>query len=237
MMPPPQPKGQAPCSKLGHRVEWSMRFTIVTNGDFPQSLNRRILQWVHSSRVIAADGGLTYALSQNIQPELWVGDGDSVSQDDLGFFQKQGGRVIPLSRYKDQTDTEAALQKALDHGAQEILLLGGGGGRFDHLFANFFLFQKYHQLKLWVTPKEEMQVLAGITEIQLPKGAVVSFIPLETGTTVASSTGLEWPLESWDFHQGISLSNLTTQEKITIRLDSGRLLLVKPGQTNGITKD
>jgi thiamine pyrophosphokinase len=208
-----------------------MLFTVITNGDFPDSLPQHTLEQIQSSEIIVADGGLKNAWNLGLNPRVWIGDGDSTDKEDLKAFKAQGGRVQKLDPYKDYTDTEEALRFAQKSGASEMILLGGSGGRFDHLFANFFLFNIFPALKTWITPWESMRVIERNYQISIASGTVLSFIPLNEDAQVASSQGLEWPLEKWDFMRGISLSNMSTGEKITIRMESGRLLLVKPKLT------
>ena len=89
--------------------------------------------------VIAADSGLDAATDNGIPVDLVVGDLDSASPQAIARARRAG---VPISQHpidKDATDLELALAAAVRSGAVEILVLGGFGGRLDHLLANTLL--------------------------------------------------------------------------------------------------
>ena len=81
--------------------------------------------------VIAADAGLRHLARLGIQPDLALGDFDS-----LGYVPEAPSvEVCPVR--KDDTDTMAALKRAHELGFWRVLIFGGlGGARFDHSLAN-----------------------------------------------------------------------------------------------------
>lgn len=89
--------------------------------------------------VIAADSGLDHAMGAGIAVDLVIGDLDSVSADALAAARAAGVAVEQHPPDKDATDLELALAAAVRHGAAHIVVLGGGGGRIDHLLANAML--------------------------------------------------------------------------------------------------
>ena len=87
--------------------------------------------------VIAADAGYRHAKSLGITPSVLLGDFDSLgvpdADDTVEIFQ------VPAE--KDVTDTQLAVQVALERGATELLILGGLGGRADHLLSNLSILE------------------------------------------------------------------------------------------------
>ena len=81
--------------------------------------------------VIAADAGLKHLARLGIEPDIALGDFDS-----LGYVPEAPSvEVCPVR--KDDTDTMAALKRALELGYRRGLIFGGlGGARFDHSLAN-----------------------------------------------------------------------------------------------------
>lgn len=81
--------------------------------------------------VIAADAGLKHLARLGIEPDIALGDFDS-----LGYVPEAPSvEVCPVR--KDDTDTMAALKRALELGYRRVLIFGGlGGARFDHSLAN-----------------------------------------------------------------------------------------------------
>lgn len=81
--------------------------------------------------LIAADAGLLHLERLGLAPDLALGDFDS-----LGYVPEAPQvEVCPVR--KDDTDTMAALRRALELGYRRALIFGGlGGRRFDHSLAN-----------------------------------------------------------------------------------------------------
>ncbi len=80
--------------------------------------------------VIAADAGLNYLKSEGIEPNLTVGDFDSLGSVPLG------ADVVTHSPEKNETDMLLSVCEALSRKAKHIIIYGGTGGRPDHEFAN-----------------------------------------------------------------------------------------------------
>ena len=90
--------------------------------------------------VIAVDGGLNYCSVLEVEPDLILGDFDSVSQEQkeaLLELQRQiPNRVISLKPEKDDTDMLAALKLGLDYGYTNFNIYAATGGRLEHTIAN-----------------------------------------------------------------------------------------------------
>lgn len=78
--------------------------------------------------VIAADAGLLNAKKMGVKPNVLLGDFDSLGEPDVD----PGVKIIRLPAEKDDTDTQAAVDLALEQGAREIVIIGGLSGRLDH---------------------------------------------------------------------------------------------------------
>lgn len=100
--------------------------------------------------LIAVDGGLDYCRLLGLEPDLVLGDFDSVGEDQLALVaqweEQSPERVIRLKPEKDDTDTLAAIRVALERGYTSFLLYGATGGRLEHTIANVqcLLFLKRH---------------------------------------------------------------------------------------------
>ena len=81
--------------------------------------------------VLAADAGYEICKREGIEPDLLLGDFDSMEQPE--DFQRV--RRVPVE--KDDTDTMLAVKTALENGCDTIYIYGGTGGkRLDHTLAN-----------------------------------------------------------------------------------------------------
>lgn len=90
--------------------------------------------------VIAVDGGINYCGVLNIEPDILIGDFDSVNETQrqaiLQMKEEAPERVVVLKPEKDDTDMLAALRLGLEKGYDYFLIYGGCGGRMEHTLAN-----------------------------------------------------------------------------------------------------
>jgi thiamine pyrophosphokinase len=177
------------------------------------------------------------AENAGIQPDWICGDMDSL--DDLGRLEKYPAeRVIRYPCDKDYTDTELALSLLWEKGCDEVWILGGGGGRVDHIFALRALFERDRFPRRWCTAAEDIFAVqapavfeSGLlfgAENAVP-GAPVSVFPLGPGPWKASSSGLQWPLDNLSWNRGFfGLSNRSTGEVFSIKAEAGRFMVICP---------
>lgn len=90
--------------------------------------------------VIAADGGLMYLSVLGIEPDLIIGDGDSLGEDFKEAVEQirllAPEKIITLPTVKDDTDMLAAVKTGLKMGYRNFRLYGANGGRLEHTIAN-----------------------------------------------------------------------------------------------------
>ncbi len=86
------------------------------------------------SYIICADGGLRHAQKMGIEPDLIIGDRDSWN----GEYPDEIKTIVSPPE-KDLTDTNLCIDNAIEHGCDEIILIGALGGRRDHEFSHICL--------------------------------------------------------------------------------------------------
>ena len=185
---------------------------ILTGGEGPE---KPVLK--EYSTIIAADSGYDLAKRLGLDVDLVVGDLDSTAYRDeiiaKGFE--------PCPRDKDESDSELAILK-LPTKAYD--LVGGGGGRLDHLFSLIALFEKYWPPRYWFTSSDFIISVDNSLRLNLPLQSDIRFISLGAYATV-NCTDLVWPLEDFQLNQkSLSLSNRNTVGSINIRT-RGRILV------------
>ncbi len=112
-----------------------MKCWIITGGEL---FYDRIAERPHKDElVIAADAGYRHAKALGITPSVLLGDFDSLGVPDV----EDGVEVLQVPAEKDVTDTQLAVQVALERGATELVILGGLGGRVDHLLSNLSILE------------------------------------------------------------------------------------------------
>jgi thiamine pyrophosphokinase len=184
--------------------------------------------------VIAADGGARHAPALGVRIDLWVGDGDSVSRDDLDRLAADGVAIERAPTDKDETDAELALLAALSAGAARITIVGAlGGERLDHELGNIWLLAHPglagRDARL-VGARTRIRLLApGRTELTGRAGDLVSLLPFGGDATGITTEGLRYPLRDEPLVGGPSrgLSNVRLAEAAAVTIRAGRLLAVE----------
>jgi len=209
---------------------------VVTGGEGPepQTLGRIFADLEAGALIVAADSGLRLAEAAGLEPHWIVGDMDSLGCDGSGesrLARYPGERVVRHAADKDQSDTELALSLLWEKGCAEAWVIGGGGGRIDHLFGIRDLFERERFPRRWITAAEDMRCIEGgdTANQRLAAGNLVSVFPLGGGPWKAESRGLKWPLGSVRWERGkYSLSNEAAGEHVAISAVQGRFLVIFP---------
>ncbi|MFP4429827.1 MAG: thiamine diphosphokinase [Spirochaetota bacterium] len=200
---------------------------VVTGGRIPsRDTFRRFLDPPYL--VVAADSGVDNAARLGLSPDFALGDFDSIENTDL-LSALPPDRVFRYPREKDLTDTELALAFLDENDIITRVVVGGGGGRIDHLLALTSLFHRRSAPSLWITHNAVLSRLDGEHTFDLGEGRLVSFFPLGGGPCTMKSSGLRWPLDNLTWYPGdVGLSNETTAPTVSISVHSGALLMVQP---------
>ncbi|MBN2049339.1 MAG: thiamine diphosphokinase [Spirochaetales bacterium] len=177
--------------------------------------------------IIAADSGFDTLLRCGLIPDYVIGDMDSVTRKkELKKIDPQ--RVILHPPEKDDTDTDLAVMFAHGLGADTIVLVGGGGGRIDHLMGILSLFDREIHPQRWFTDKEILESVDGNIEVRGMAGTRVSFFPVGTEVCTMESSGLQWPLDPLTWKKGdAGISNVITRDVMKVTMKTGRLLMVR----------
>src|SRR6185312_12586989 len=88
------------------------RIIIFANGELPDLEKARILLQ-ENSYIICADGGTRHTLALAVQPNLIIGDMDSIEKGQLQELQKTGVSIELYPRDKNETDLELAINQAI----------------------------------------------------------------------------------------------------------------------------
>jgi thiamine pyrophosphokinase len=198
---------------------------LVTGGDIPPflALESRMTEF---SFICAADSGLDAVRAWGLEPDLVVGDMDSLS-DPAILGQYRNVRTFPCD--KDDTDTEIGIRELRNRGYGRVVVAGGGGGRLDHLLALRALLERDDGPDEWLTAAERIVRIRVATSFVVKPGTTVSVFPLGDGASGMKSCGLKWPLDglSWDRgHFGVS--NMATDATVFIEPGARPLFVILP---------
>lgn len=187
-----------------------------------------------SDLVIAVDGGLGYCSVLGVEPDLILGDFDSVSPEEAKALEKLEQRiperVIRLPREKDDTDTLAALKEGLHRGYRDFRIYGGTGGRFDHTFANIqcLLFLKKRGAVGYLVDGNGMMLVLEDETVEFQKGleGILSLFSLSQESSGVTIKGMKYPLEQAVLRNDypVGISNEFTSEQAVISVEKGQLV-------------
>lgn len=183
---------------------------------------------------IAVDGGLSYCPVLNVEPDLLIGDFDSVSEQEkeaiAALQQEIPERVICLPAEKDDTDMLAALKYGLELGYRDFRIYAGTGGRFDHTLANIqcLLYLKNHGACGYLVDGTGMMLVLQNESVSFRKEleGYLSLFSLGKEAKGVTISGMKYSLQDAvitnDFPIGIS--NEFIGEAATISVEDGELV-------------
>ncbi len=204
---------------------------IMTGGTTAKedSFYQKIL--LKAKYIIAADSGYQVLTRLNLQPHVLLGDMDSITEDLATIKQKI--EVLQYSPLKDKTDTELALELAINRGFKQLYILGGIGSRLDHSLANLYLLINIHRqncVAKIMNPWHEIQLLCPDNPITIT-GKHKDLLSLLAITDVKglTVTGCKWNLQNETILRGSSrgISNYLQKNKATFSLEQGMAFLMK----------
>ena len=118
-----------------------MRAFIYTGGSIDKT---NITEHPKSDDIcIAADSGYKNALALGDKVSVLVGDFDSYT-DEL----PKDAEIVKVPSEKDFTDTQLAVKEALSRGADEVIIIGGLGGRLDHTLSNLDILPELWRMRV-----------------------------------------------------------------------------------------
>ncbi len=205
-----------------------MNVTVVLNGEPPSP--ERLRRAAEKSQVYAADGGAKACRTASVRPVLVVGDFDSQNRVDL-----PGDWVCLADTDQNFTDFEKVLRR-LPEDMTSLTVLGGLGGRLDHVWNNLTLAAGVcESVRVCFAGERERlwRVTAGCPlSLDLASGALVSLLPLGAVSGVCSR-GLRWELRGGALGPGRGLAQSNVADgPVDITVGSG-VLFVWSGRAAG----
>ena len=204
------------------------RAVLFSNGEARSPERLRIRE---DDFLIAVDGGLKHLEKLKLNPDLLIGDLDSVDPRYLQNLEKSSAEVLRFDPQKDDTDLALALREAIKRGYRHIVIAFGLGGRVDHLLASLGLLE---------VAKAESIVLSfddGTTRVFLFDDEIkldtelqdlISLIPWRGDALVHETQNLAYALrDEWlPFGTTRGVSNVALAEEIRVSLSKGELLII-----------
>lgn len=182
--------------------------------------------------VLCCDGGIRHLEKLKISPDVIIGDLDSADSAQVARYAAQGVKILKYPSDKDDTDTQLALEYALELKPEAIEIWGAFGGRIDHSLANLFLLGlgEKEGIKIRLIDEYCEAFVAGKTVAFIEaKGQTVSLIALSSQVTGISLQGFRYPLNNalLEMAKPRGISNVITAVPATISVGSGNLLVIR----------
>lgn len=202
-------------------MEWAADFVKINNYD----------------RIIAVDGGLSAANLLQLIPDVIVGDFDTVSSELLEHYTKyKKCRTVRLNPVKDDTDTQCAMNIAIEMGADEVDIIGGTGGRIDHELANIFMLKMALERGIKAVMYDEINkiyVIRGHNRLKRDSmyGRYISFVQLEGPAKDVTMNGFLYNVEHFDFDTSkeyrLGVSNEFKDDEAEINIGHGMFVVTE----------
>ena len=187
---------------------------------------------IGNTLIIACDGGVRHLQKLGIEPVVIVGDMDSIEPSQPASYSAEGVKIIKYPANKDFTDTELALDYALNLKPTAIYIWGALGGRIDHALANVFLLRKGQKagIKTYLIDEYcEAFVVDKEAAFVDAKGVTVSLFAFSSKVEGLSLSGFVYPLQDAVLTMGESLgvSNIINDVHAKISVRTGNLLVIR----------
>lgn len=205
-----------------------MKAVIVAGGKAPnKDLFLREIE--DANYLIAADSGVNVFHKYNVSPDVLLGDFDSAKCEAINAFKEI--EIVKFKPEKDFTDSELAFKNAIEHGADEIVLLGCTGTRLDHTIANIGLLKLALDSNIKAVIKDENNCIFLIskdTVLQGSYGQTISFQAFRETVRNFYIIDAKYPLDDYnlEFGDGRTVSNEFIDKPIKITFSCGTVMVI-----------
>ena len=206
-----------------------MKDTIIVSGGNIQK-NK-----TENTCLIAADRGVEFFMGTDLEPDVAVGDFDSLSAEGAKYMETlKHTEIRRLKPEKDDSDTQSAANYAIEQGTERIMILGATGNRIDHLMANFGLLMLGKTKQVQIVLVDAYNYMSLIESGMILKkeeqfGKYVSFFPIEGEVTGLTLKGFKYPLNSYTLKvedSGLTVSNEISDPEAEVTFETGKLLMI-----------
>ncbi|MDD4797854.1 MAG: thiamine diphosphokinase [Eubacteriales bacterium] len=211
-----------------------MKAVIVLGGDPPSAalLRREAAQ---ADVVLCADKGAQYALAAGVTPTMVLGDMDSLGD----AARRLACLGVPMVRHpaeKDETDGQLAVDKAVELGATQAVLLGGFGQRLDHTLGNLMLLIRLEKRGVAATmhdDRTQARAACGDTVLCGSAGDILSVLPFGDTVQAGPTENLKYVLPQpthLPADATIGISNVMAADTCRVGIRGGWAFLLRTRQ-------
>ncbi|MCT7904978.1 Thiamine pyrophosphokinase [Candidatus Ornithobacterium hominis] len=206
--------------KISKALKNSMKKALlIINGEPPKEK----IDISKFNGIFCTDGAYAKALEIGIQPEVIVGDLDSICLENLDS-------TIEVLRRSNQnfTDFHKSLVEIEKRGFQSVDVYGATGLEHDHFLGNLSTALKFKD-KIRISFHDDFSVFFFAKNpviLHNTKNRIISLYPFPLAKNVVSE-GLFYPLNKVDLqlNEFISTRNHSLEEEVKIQYDEGEMLV------------
>jgi thiamine pyrophosphokinase len=183
--------------------------------------------------VIAADSGYdnAKALGYAERRDFIVGDFDSTKEK--AFCSR--AKIIRVPSEKDETDTQLAINTAIENGADELYIIGGLTGRLDHTLSNIYLLESLTNSGIYACicdGKNRVRYLKERSSLLIQKSEYKYFglLPADREIKGVSIDGAKYPLKNAKLTRNdpsFAISNEVTENFAMVSTKKGGLCVIE----------
>lgn len=186
--------------------------------------------------MIAADRGMEFFMATGLKPDIAVGDFDSLSDCGKNYLEKLNDvEIVRLRPEKDDSDTQSAVNLAVQKGCREILILGATGSRLDHVMANIGLLSLGKKLGIKIALADENNYICLVESgtclyRQKAFGDYVSFFPVGGKVEGLTLRGFKYTLNDYCLEpadSGLTVSNEFSEDQAEVTFKKGCLMMIQ----------
>ena len=203
-----------------------MRAFVFSGGDvLPEYIEERPCG---DDIVICADSGYKNACAMGAKVDVLVGDFDSLKDVPEGDFE-----LVRVPAEKDQTDTQLAVDIAIERGADEIIIVCSTSGRVDHALSAMAMLENLYEKRIPAI------LVNGQNRIRFIRdgGAIIvrsaykyfSVVTLDKVAKKVSVEGGKYPLAKKDIERGFqfAVSNEIVKNAALITVKKGSVYIIE----------
>lgn len=215
---------------IGKEDPGSARVLIFAGGSLGEWALRDIRP---NDLLVGADRGALFLVRNGFEPDLALGDFDSVTAEELEEIRRNSKSFLDCDPvHKDWTDTEMAFNWAMEQKPSEIMLLGALGTRLDHSLANVHLLRRGLQrgIRCSILDAHNYVTLIDRFAMVANRGfAHVSLLPLSLEVRGITLHGFQYPLQraALTLGQSLGISNVLVADPGMIEVEEGLLLVIQ----------
>ena len=208
---------------------------IICGGVIEEAFVLETIKNSNTDCIIAVDKGLEFLHQHKIKPDVVVGDFDSISKEIMShYLDRDEISIYSHDSVKESSDTELAIEVALNLKVKHLLILGGTGNRLDHFWGNvqsLTMALEAGVCGVIMDSKNRIRLLN--KEFALRKedrfGDYFSLFPLGGVVDKVSLQGAKYPLTNEKLTPWNSrcISNEIIEEELVIRFNNGVVVLME----------